>query len=65
MSWKRSIGAALSTQVGNPDPAKFVPVEQIAALQADFNALKTSVEADNVSCIDYGRHYRKANWLLH
>ncbi|HHF6862383.1 TPA: phage protease, partial [Haemophilus influenzae] len=35
--------AALSTQVGNPDPAKFVPVEQVAALQADFNALKTSV----------------------
>ena len=38
--------AALSTQVGNPDPAKFVPVEQVAVLQADFNALKTSVEAD-------------------
>lgn len=38
--------AALSTQVGNPDPAKFVPVDQVAALQADFNALKTSVEAD-------------------
>lgn len=42
---ERSV-AALSTQVGNPDPAKFVPVEQVAALQADFNALKTSVEAD-------------------
>lgn len=38
--------AALSTQVGNPDPAKFVPVEQVAALQADFNALKVSVETD-------------------
>lgn len=38
--------AALSTQVGNPDPAKFVPVEQVAALQADFNALKASVETD-------------------
>lgn len=38
--------AALSTEVGNPDPAKFVPVDQVAALQADFNALKTSVEAD-------------------
>lgn len=38
--------AALSTQVGNPDPAKFVPVDQVVALQADFNALKTSVEAD-------------------
>lgn len=38
--------AALSTQVGKPDPAKFVPVDQVVALQADFNALKTSVEAD-------------------
>ena len=38
--------AALSTQVVNPDPAKFVPVEQVAALQADFNALKASVETD-------------------
>ena len=38
--------AALSTQVGNPDPSKFVPVDQVIALQADFNALKTSVEAD-------------------
>ena len=38
--------AALSTQVGNPDPAKFVPVEQVAALQANFNALKASVETD-------------------
>lgn len=37
---------ALSTQVGNPDPAKFVPVEQVAALQADFNDLKASVETD-------------------
>ncbi|OZN24434.1 I protein [Actinobacillus seminis] len=38
--------AALSTQVGNPDPAKFVPVDQVVALQADFNTLKTSVEVD-------------------
>ena len=38
--------AALTAQVGKPDPAKFVPVEQVAALQADFNALKTTVEAD-------------------
>ncbi|HHF6396219.1 TPA: phage protease [Haemophilus influenzae] len=43
--------AALSTQVGNPDPAKFVPVEQVAALQADFNALKTSVEADKKAAL--------------
>ena len=38
--------AALTAQVGKPDPAKFVPVEQVVALQADFNAFKTSVEAD-------------------
>lgn len=43
--------AVLSTQVGNPDPAKFVPVEQVAALQADFNALKTSVEADKKAAL--------------
>lgn len=43
--------AALSTQVGNPDPAKFVPVEQVVALQADFNALKTSVEADKKAAL--------------
>lgn len=43
--------AALSTQVGNPDPAKFVPVEQVAVLQADFNALKTSVEADKKAAL--------------
>ena len=34
-----------------PDPAKFVPVEQVAALQADFNALKTSVEADKKAAL--------------
>lgn len=38
--------AALTAQAGKPDPAKFVPVEQVAALQADFNALKNSVESD-------------------
>ena len=43
--------AALSTQVGNPDPTKFVPVEQVVALQADFNALKTSVEADKKAAL--------------
>ena len=43
--------AALSTQVGNPDPAKFVPVDQVVALQADFNALKTSVEADKKAAL--------------
>ena len=43
--------AALSTQVGNPDPTKFVPVEQVVALQADFNALKTSVEADKKTAL--------------
>ena len=38
--------AALTAQVDKPDPAKFVPVEQVAALQADFNKLKNSVETD-------------------
>lgn len=47
---ERSV-AALSTQVGNPDPAKFVPVDQVAALQSDFNALKTSVEADKKAAL--------------
>lgn len=36
----------LTAQVDKPDPAKFVPVEQVAALQADFNKLKNSVETD-------------------
>lgn len=43
--------AALTAQVGKPDPAKFVPVEQVVALQADFNALKTSVEADKKAAL--------------
>ncbi|NBH76194.1 phage protease [Rodentibacter pneumotropicus] len=38
--------AALTAQVGKPDPAKFVPVEQVTALQADFNEFKASVETD-------------------
>lgn len=43
--------AALSTQVGNPDPAKFVPVELVAVLQADFNTLKASVETDKKNAL--------------
>ena len=43
--------AALSTQVGNPDPAKFIPVELVAALQADFNTLKASVETDKKNAL--------------
>ena len=43
--------AALTAQVGNPDPAKFVPIDQVVALQADFNALKTSVEADKKAAL--------------
>lgn len=43
--------AALSTQVGNPDPAKFVPVETVAALQADFNKLKLSIDNDKKSAL--------------
>lgn len=38
--------AALTAQVGKPDPAKFVPVEQVAALQAEFNALKNGIDKD-------------------
>jgi putative I protein len=37
---------ALTAQVGNPDPAKFVPVETVVALQADLNALRQTVETD-------------------
>ena len=42
---------ALTEKLDKPDPAKFVPVEQVAALQADFNALKTSVEADKKAAL--------------
>lgn len=38
--------AALTAQVGNPDPTKFVPVEQVVALQTEFNQLKQTIEAD-------------------
>lgn len=40
--------AALSAQAGNgvPDPAKYVPVETVAALQADLNKLQNTVESD-------------------
>ncbi|HHE8978859.1 TPA: phage protease [Haemophilus influenzae] len=43
--------AALTAQVGNPDPAKFVPVETVAALQADFNKLKLSIDNDKKSAL--------------
>lgn len=43
--------AALTAQVGKPDPAKFVPVEQVAALQADFNELKSSIDKDKKSAL--------------
>lgn len=43
--------AALTAQVGKPDPAKFVPVEQVAALQADFNKLKLSIDNDKKSAL--------------
>lgn len=38
--------AALSAQVGQPDPAKFVPVEQVVALSNEFAQFKQGVEAD-------------------
>ena len=37
--------------MGKPDPAKFVPVEQVAALQADFNKLKLSIDNDKKSAL--------------
>lgn len=43
--------AALTAQVGNPDPAKFVPIETVAALQADFNKLKLSIDNDKKSAL--------------
>ena len=43
--------AALTAQVGNPDPAKFVPVETVAALQADFNKMKLSIDNDKKSAL--------------
>ncbi|PJG83774.1 phage protease [Caviibacterium pharyngocola] len=43
--------AALTAQIGKPDPAKFVPVEQVAALQAEFNTLKQSVETDKKNAL--------------
>ena len=43
--------AALTAQVGKPDPAKFVPVEQVTALQADFNKLKSSIDNDKKSAL--------------
>lgn len=38
--------AALTAQIANPDPAKFVPVEQVAALTAEFNQFKQGIEQD-------------------
>lgn len=38
--------AALTAQVGNPDPTKFVPVEQVVALQTEFNQFKQTIETD-------------------
>ncbi|OOH87343.1 I protein [Pasteurellaceae bacterium 15-036681] len=41
--------AALTAQAGAVDPAKYVPVEQVAALQASFNQLKQTIETDKKS----------------
>lgn len=38
--------AMLSSQGGQPDPAKYVPIEQVVALQADLNKVKGEIEAD-------------------
>lgn len=38
--------AALSAEIGKVDPAKYVPVEQVAALQADLTAIKAERETE-------------------
>lgn len=38
--------AALNEKINAFDPSKYVPVEQVVALQNDFNALKNSVEQE-------------------
>lgn len=43
--------AALTAQVNTPDPAKFVPVEQVAALQAEFSTLKQGIDNDKKSAV--------------
>lgn len=37
--------AVLSLNSDKPDPSKYVPVEQVVALQADFNKLKGEIES--------------------
>ncbi|HEH9706074.1 TPA: phage protease [Pasteurella multocida] len=43
--------AVLSEKVNAFDPAKYVPVEQVVALQNDFNAFKDGVEKDKKSAL--------------
>ncbi len=43
--------AALSGQVANPDPTKFVPIAALAAVQAQVAELSTSLKADKVSAL--------------
>lgn len=43
--------AALSEKVNAFDPSKYVPVEQVVALQNDFNAFKDGVEKDKKSAL--------------
>ncbi|WP_439240885.1 phage protease [Lonepinella sp. BR2474] len=38
--------ASLTAEMGKVDPAKFVPVDQVVALQADLNALKAEREGE-------------------
>ncbi|MGX3066448.1 phage protease [Ursidibacter arcticus] len=46
LSEKEERVAMLSSQSGQIDPAKYVPVEQVVALQADLNKIKGEIEAD-------------------
>ena len=42
---------ALTAQNNTPDPAKFVPVEAVAALQADLNGLRQKNEGDKKAAL--------------
>ncbi|MES0879690.1 phage protease [Roseibium sp. SCP14] len=48
-----AIAAAVSSAVKNskPDPAKYVPVEQVNALQEQFNELKEGIDGDKAEAV--------------
>ncbi|MEH3093318.1 MAG: hypothetical protein PGN20_15080 [Agrobacterium cavarae] len=40
------LASAHSAATGTVDPTKYVPIAQVTAMQADLNALKSTVETD-------------------